>query len=176
MSTSPEGAATFFKTWKSTFVGHLGLQSMSYRVGTPCSWLLIFVLEKDALSRSKYTSALHLVKIVLNQEFTFLPLLFYNLSAFAHGQCKTCHCMAECYCLLSILRSKYLWCSNFLTQIIPCLVALELQLPVLVQFCCIFAATKDKFGYFLKKLFHSSTSHTYHHNSNWTIGKARNYL
>ena len=36
MSTSPKGAATFFKTWKSTFVGHLGLQSMSYRVGTPC--------------------------------------------------------------------------------------------------------------------------------------------
>ena len=36
MSTSPEGAATFFKTWKSTSVGHLGLQSMSYRVGTPC--------------------------------------------------------------------------------------------------------------------------------------------
>ena len=37
MSTSPEGAAIFFKTWKSTFVGHLGLQSMSYRVGTPCT-------------------------------------------------------------------------------------------------------------------------------------------
>ena len=36
MSTSPEGAAVFFKTWKSTFVGHLELQSMSYRVGTPC--------------------------------------------------------------------------------------------------------------------------------------------
>ena len=34
-----------------------------------------------------------------------------------------------------------------------------------VQFCCIFAATKDKFGYFLKKLFHSSTLHTDHHNS-----------
>ena len=33
------------------------------------------------------------------------------------------------------------------------------------QFCFIFAATKDKFDYFLKKLFHSSTSHTYHHNS-----------
>ena len=40
MSTSPEGAATFFKTWKSTFVGHLGLQSMSYRVGTPCMNLI----------------------------------------------------------------------------------------------------------------------------------------
>ena len=26
---------------------------------------------------------------------------------------------------------------------------------VTVQFCCIFAATKDKFDYFLKKLFHS---------------------
>ena len=65
---------------------------------------------------------------------------------------------------------------TFQTQIIPCLVALELQLPVPVQFCCIFAATKDKFGSFLKKLFHSSTSHTYHHNSSWTIRQARNYL
>jgi hypothetical protein len=39
-----------------------------------------------------------------------------------------------------------------------------------------FAVTKDKFGSFLKKLFHSSTSHTYHHNSSWTIRQARNYL
>ena len=38
MSTFPEGAAIYFKTWKSTFVGHLGLQSMSYRVGTPCTF------------------------------------------------------------------------------------------------------------------------------------------
>ena len=36
MSTSLEGAAIFFNTWKPTFVGHLGLQSMSNRVGTPC--------------------------------------------------------------------------------------------------------------------------------------------
>ena len=36
MSTSSEGDATFFKTLKSTSVGHLALQSMSYRVGTPC--------------------------------------------------------------------------------------------------------------------------------------------
>ena len=36
MSLSPECAATFFWTWKSTLVGHLGLQSMAYRVGTPC--------------------------------------------------------------------------------------------------------------------------------------------
>ena len=50
-------------------------------------------------------------------------------------------------------------------QIIPCLVVLELYLPVPVQFCCFFAATKDKFSSFLKKLFHSSTLHTYHHNS-----------
>ena len=37
MSPSPECAATFFWTWKSTLVGHLGLWSMSYRVGTPCT-------------------------------------------------------------------------------------------------------------------------------------------
>ena len=45
-----------------------------------------------------------------------------------------------------------------------------------VQFCCVFAATKDKFGIYLKKLFHSSTLHTYHHNFSWTIRQARNYL
>ena len=38
MSPSLECAATSFLTWKSTLVGHLGLQSMSYRVGTPCIW------------------------------------------------------------------------------------------------------------------------------------------
>ena len=43
-----------------------------------------------------------------------------------------------------------------------------------VQFCCIFAATKDKFDYFLKKLFHSSTSHTYHHNSSWFLSRHKN--
>ena len=37
-------------------------------------------------------------------------------------------------------------------QLILCLVALELSLPVSVQFCCIFAVRKDKFGSFLKKL------------------------
>ena len=42
------------------------------------------------------------------------------------------------------------------------------------QFCCIFAATKDKFDYFLKKLFHSSTSHTYHHNSSWFLSRHKN--
>ena len=43
-----------------------------------------------------------------------------------------------------------------------------------VQFCCIFAATKDKFDYFLKKLFHSSTSPTYHHNSSWFLSRHKN--
>ena len=42
------------------------------------------------------------------------------------------------------------------------------------QFCCIFAATKDKFDYFLKKLFHSSTSHTYHHNSSLFLNRHKN--
>ena len=36
MSTSPECVSTFFWTWKSTLVSHLGLQSMSNRVETPC--------------------------------------------------------------------------------------------------------------------------------------------
>ena len=43
-----------------------------------------------------------------------------------------------------------------------------------VQFCCIFAATKDKLDYFLKKLFHSSTLHTYHYNSSWFLSKHKN--
>ena len=42
------------------------------------------------------------------------------------------------------------------------------------QFCCIFAGTKDKFDYFLKKLFHSSTSHTYHHNSSLFLNRHKN--
>ena len=36
MSQPPKCAATFFWTWKSILVGHLGFQSMSYRVWTPC--------------------------------------------------------------------------------------------------------------------------------------------
>ena len=42
------------------------------------------------------------------------------------------------------------------------------------QFCCIFAARKDKFGYFLKKLLHSSTLHTYHHNSSLFFSRHKN--
>ena len=36
MSRPPECAATFFKTWRSILVGHLGLQSVTYRVDKPC--------------------------------------------------------------------------------------------------------------------------------------------
>ena len=43
------------------------------------------------------------------------------------------------------------------------------------QFCCIFAATKDKFDYFLNKLFHSSTSHTYHHNSSLFLSRHKSF-
>ena len=69
------------------------------------------------------------------------------------------------------------WCPSFLNsvyfvgrrwqgpRIIPCLAELELWLPDNNSF----AATKDKFGSFLKKLFNFSTSHIYHHNSSWTI-------
>jgi hypothetical protein len=37
MSRPPECAATFFQTWSSILVVHLGLQSVTYRVETPCS-------------------------------------------------------------------------------------------------------------------------------------------
>ena len=53
MSTSPEGAAVFFKTWKSTFVGHLELQSMSYRVGTPCKQISVHCSKKLTNIKSK---------------------------------------------------------------------------------------------------------------------------
>ena len=43
---------------------------------------------------------------------------------------------------------------------------------VLLYFCCY----KRQIWLFFKKLFHFSTSHTYHHNSSWTIRQARNYL
>jgi hypothetical protein len=43
---------------------------------------------------------------------------------------------------------------------------------VLLYFC----SNKRQIWLNLKKLFHSSTSHTYHHNSSWTIRQARNYM
>ena len=54
MSPSPECAASFFWTWKSFLVGHLGLQSMSYRVETPC-------ISKDLSDALKKNSRLKLV-------------------------------------------------------------------------------------------------------------------
>ena len=36
MSKPPECATTFFKNLRSILVGHFGLQSVSYRVETPC--------------------------------------------------------------------------------------------------------------------------------------------
>ena len=36
MSKPPECAATFLKNFRSIYVGHLGLQSVTYRVDTPC--------------------------------------------------------------------------------------------------------------------------------------------
>ena len=41
MSRSPECTATFFKTWRSILVGHLRLQSVTYRVDTPCMLIII---------------------------------------------------------------------------------------------------------------------------------------
>ena len=43
------------------------------------------------------------------------------------------------------------------------------------QYCCIFAVTKDNFDCFLKKLFHSSTSHTYHHNSSLFLSRHKSF-
>jgi hypothetical protein len=51
---------------------------------------------------------------------------------------------------------------------------LEIMVTRQQQFCCIFASTKDKFGYFLKKLFHSRTSHTYNHYSSLFLNRHKN--
>ena len=40
MSKPPECAATFFKKLGSIYAGHLGLQSVTYRVDTPCTYTL----------------------------------------------------------------------------------------------------------------------------------------
>ena len=37
MSKPPECATTFFKNLRSILVGYFGLQSVSYRVETPCT-------------------------------------------------------------------------------------------------------------------------------------------
>ena len=44
MSKPPECAATFFKISRSILVGHLGLQSVTYRVDTPCTTFNLYVL------------------------------------------------------------------------------------------------------------------------------------
>ena len=84
MSPSPKCAATFFWTWKSTLVGHLGLQSMSYWVGTPCNPSLQYILRfscnfrkllapfwrdelKNCLSKFTAVSSSRLI----NEEFRF---------------------------------------------------------------------------------------------------------
>ena len=68
MSTSPEGAAIFFKTWKSTFAGHLGLQSMSYRVGTPCTYK-----ESAQVNRFQWTPCPSLLMFFLSIPLYELP-------------------------------------------------------------------------------------------------------
>ena len=72
MSPSPECAATFFWTWKSTLVGHLGLQSMSYRVGTPCT-IQNYCLEKETLLFLKKTFFSNVVKRNLKEKLYYVP-------------------------------------------------------------------------------------------------------
>jgi hypothetical protein len=48
MSKPPEHAANFLKNLRSIYVGHLGLQSVTYRVETPCNmsnWLVYKLAE-----------------------------------------------------------------------------------------------------------------------------------
>ena len=46
MSKPPECAATFFLKIRSIYVGHLGLQSVTYRVDTPCRWAWCLFAER----------------------------------------------------------------------------------------------------------------------------------
>ena len=110
----------------------------------------------------------------IKQNFNFFPTYLWDIF-FCFEKLKIEHRFTKIISK-SLIFGRKSGLETLISQIIPCLVALELWLPVPVQFCCIFAATKDKFGSFLQKLFHSSTSHTYHHNSSWTIRQARNYL
>ena len=74
------------------------------------------------------------------------------------------------------------FCDSDKLPVIPRLISTNIFVPgylgIMVtrqqQFCCIFAATKDKFDYFLKKLFYSSTWHTYHHNSSLFLNRHKN--
>ncbi len=50
MSKPPECAATFLKKFRSIYVGHLGLQSVTYRVDTPYS--------KDSYRNGRNTASL----------------------------------------------------------------------------------------------------------------------
>ena len=43
MSKPPEHAANFLKNLRSIYVGHLGLQSVTYRVETPCTTYIYFL-------------------------------------------------------------------------------------------------------------------------------------
>ena len=45
MSKPPECAATFLNFFRSIYVSHLGLQSVTYRVDTPCSQCLKYYVQ-----------------------------------------------------------------------------------------------------------------------------------
>ena len=47
MSKPPECAATFLKKFRSFYVCHLGIQSVTYRVDTPCSTLHDSLFSRD---------------------------------------------------------------------------------------------------------------------------------
>ena len=49
MTKPPDYAATFFETWQSTLVGHLGLQSISCWDETPCTLWTVNVILSGSL-------------------------------------------------------------------------------------------------------------------------------
>ena len=59
--------------------------------------------------------------------------------------------------------------------IILCLVTLELWLRDNNSFVVFLLRQKTNVTIFLKKLFHPSTPHTYHHNSSWFLSRHKNF-
>jgi hypothetical protein len=90
MSRPPECAATFFKTWRSILVGHLGLQSVTYRVETPCTKNLKIERQKLNTLYSRNFGARMLLKSwhfsANGKKFSysfFISLLFLTTSPLA---------------------------------------------------------------------------------------------
>ena len=82
MSKPPELAATFLKNFRSIFVGHLGLQIVTYRVDTPCSHYCLTTISRDlkkltylclfCLQVNEVTKNFRLIRDCFSQYFSWM--------------------------------------------------------------------------------------------------------